>query len=69
MKSARKMRTSREPDGTITKRIVQDKWISTIYTKAWLVQHAEHLRAMDEFQPRPDIAAFWVFDNQQSEQI
>lgn len=37
-----------------------DSWISTLYADP-RTNHAEHIRFMNNFKPRPDDAAAWLF--------
>ena len=37
-------------------------WVSTIHTLDESMQHADHYRFMERFQPRPDVAAGWMFN-------
>ena len=36
-------------------------WVSTIHSKDYSFQHNDHIRFMQRFQPRPDMASAWLF--------
>ena len=37
-------------------------WVSTIHSKDYAMQHGEHIRFMERFQPHPDRASEWLFN-------
>jgi hypothetical protein len=42
-------------------------WRSTIHSKDYSMQHGEHIKFMERFQPHADTAAVWLFNNPQVE--
>jgi predicted transcriptional regulator len=36
-------------------------WVSTIHSKDYSMQHGEHIKFMERFQPHPDPASAWLF--------
>lgn len=37
-------------------------WVSTIHSKDYSFQHGEHIKFMDRFNPQPDFASAWLFN-------
>jgi DNA-binding transcriptional ArsR family regulator len=37
-------------------------WVSTIHSKDYTMQHGEHIKYMERFQPHPDHASEWLFN-------
>jgi hypothetical protein len=37
-------------------------WRSTIHSKDYAMQHGEHIKFMERFQPHPDHASEWLFN-------
>lgn len=37
-------------------------WISTIHSKDYSMNHSDHIRFMERFQPHPDHASTWLFN-------
>jgi hypothetical protein len=37
-------------------------WRSTIHSKDYSMQHGEHIKFMERFQPHPDHASVWLFN-------
>jgi predicted transcriptional regulator len=48
-----------DPDAPI---MPNNGWVSTIHSKDYMMQHGEHIKFMERFQPRPDPAAVWLFN-------
>lgn len=43
--------------------IVQNTgWVSTIHSKDYSMNHGEHIKFMERFQPQPDPASAWMFN-------
>jgi hypothetical protein len=40
-----------------------NKWRSAIHSKDFVMQHIEHIKFMERFQPHPDHASAWLFNN------
>jgi predicted ArsR family transcriptional regulator len=38
-------------------------WRSTIHSKDYAMQHGDHIKFMERFQPHPDHASAWLFNN------
>jgi DNA-binding transcriptional ArsR family regulator len=43
-------------------------WRSTIHSKDYSFQHGEHIKFMERFNPHPDYAAAWLFNEPNKEQ-
>lgn len=59
---ARKAFTKRntyDPDAPI---MPNTGWVSTIHSKDYVMQHGEHIKFMERFQPHADHAAAWLFN-------
>jgi len=37
-------------------------WLSMIHSKDYAMQHGEHIKFMERFQPHPDHASAWLFN-------
>jgi hypothetical protein len=37
-------------------------WLSMIHSKDYSMQHGEHIKFMERFQPHPDYASAWLFN-------
>jgi hypothetical protein len=51
--------TPYDPDAPI---MPNNGWVSTIHSKDYMMQHGEHIKFMERFQPHPDYAAVWLFN-------
>lgn len=38
------------------------KWTSTIHSKDYTQPHKEHIKFMNQFQPHPDDASAWLYN-------
>lgn len=38
-------------------------WVSMIHSKDYVMQHGDHIKFMERFQPHPDVASAWLFNN------
>jgi len=47
-----------DPDAPI---MPNNGWRATIHSKDYAMQHGEHIKFMERFQPHPDHAAAWLF--------
>lgn len=52
-------RNSYDPDAPI---VPNTGWVSMIHSKDYSMNHSEHIRFMERFQPHPDHASTWLFN-------
>jgi hypothetical protein len=48
-----------DPDAPLA---INNGWRSTIHSKDYAMQHGEHIKFMERFQPHPDHASEWLFN-------
>ena len=59
---ARKERTLRNTFDPFAPVIQNSGWVSKIHSLDYSIHHADHVKFMERFQPRPDEAAAWMFN-------
>jgi predicted ArsR family transcriptional regulator len=58
---ARKARTLRNNSYDPFAPVIQNSgWVSKIHSLDYSIHHADHIKFMERFQPRPDVAAAWL---------
>jgi len=58
----RKAKTLRNTFDPYAKIANNNGWVSTIHSLDHAIQHGDHIKFMARFQPRPDVAAAWMFN-------
>ena len=58
----RKAKTLRNTFDPYAKVATNNGWVSTIHSLDYAIQHGDHIKYMARFQPRPDVAAAWMFN-------
>jgi len=58
----RKAKSLRNTFDPYAKLATNGGWVSTIHSLDYAIQHGDHIRCMARFQPRPDVAAAWMFN-------
>jgi DNA-binding transcriptional ArsR family regulator len=65
--AARKASTKRNTYDPAAPIVPNNGWRSTIHSKDYSIQNGEHIKFMQRFQPHPDYAAAWLFNEPRSE--
>jgi len=65
--AARKASTKRNTYDPAAPIVPNNGWVSTIHSKDYSIQNGEHIKFMQRFQPHPDYAAAWLFNEPRSE--
>ncbi len=59
VRKASTKRNTYDPDAPI---VQNTGWVSTIHSKDYSMNHSDHVRFMERFQPHADDAAIWMFN-------
>ena len=60
--AARKAFTKRNTYDPAAPVVPNTGWVSTIHSKDYSMNHNEHIKFMERFQPQPDPASAWMFN-------
>lgn len=60
--AARKALTKRKEYDPYAPIMPNNGWCSMIHSKDYAMQHGEHIKFMERFHPRPDVASAWLFN-------